>query len=76
MKKTVIYEACNGTQFQTEEECLKYDLLNLSLGHIMKICAEYNEGCENCPLFSSKKHCAFMELITKEQDFPPCNWTL
>ena len=76
MKKIVIYEACNGQQFETEEECLKYDLLNLSIGHIMKICSENGENCENCPLFSSKGHCAIMTLIQKNKDYPPCSWSL
>ena len=76
MKKIVIYESCNGAQFQTEEECLKYDLLNLSLGHIIKICTENGVDCEACPLFSSKGHRAYMNLINEKKDFPPCDWTL
>jgi hypothetical protein len=61
MKKIVIYEACNGTQFQTEEECLKYDLLNLSLGHIIKICTENGEDCEIMSSFLVRKALCFYE---------------
>lgn len=64
MKKIVIYESLNGTQFPTEKECLERDILNTPMGHIKKICEENGIDCTKCPLYSTEMDkCAVLAFI-------------
>ncbi len=63
MKKIVFYEAMDGTDFETERECLKYDVLNMSIKRIKEVCERNGCDCTTCPLFSSEDEtCAVMKL--------------
>lgn len=67
MKKVVIYEALDGTEFRTEKECLEYDLLHSTMGYIKRTCELHGVDCTGCPFYSEEESaCGAMRLIHAE----------
>ena len=77
MKIEQRFVACDGKEFKTEEECVKYEKtiselsdIIISLIKVKEICREQQLGCQSCTFYNnSSDNCMFRE------EFPE-SWNL
>ena len=61
-----VFIACDGQEFKTEEECVKYEEaladINFALKKIKQLCQAHKDGCSSCVLYNDNcRQCILRE---------------